>query len=374
MKKLHLATAVFAAFGVASPAFALDQIVRPYQSVRTSGMGGVRLTTGLYDENFFGNPARATANPTWRVQLIDPMIETTTGTISNIGEMVGGDGENVLGNLASTSGSNNHVRVQTTFPSFYMPNLGGGSMSYAFGVLLSTQNDISLRKSFRVEPQSITDVGIAFTAARKFLVDGEEKFALGLTTHGAARVSSQSGYTFVSLIQGQSLSPLESGGEGAHIDFDLGGTFKLPFHPFEKCSMEAAFVVNNVLGGSYDMINVNLIKTGIKPPAQPRTFGFGVSGRLPELWKFTDAVLAFEVTDIGNNPNASYFRLFHLGGELRYGILVPRLGLNQGYWALGLGIDLKLLTIDVASYGEEMSLNVGGLEDRRVAARIALQI
>jgi len=32
---------------------AVDQITRPYQSVRSAGMGGVRITTGLYDENFF---------------------------------------------------------------------------------------------------------------------------------------------------------------------------------------------------------------------------------------------------------------------------------------------------------------------------------
>ena len=62
---LPLSLPVFALLGLAlSPsAHALDQIIRPYQSVRSAGMGGVRITTGLYDENFFNNPARVTANP-----------------------------------------------------------------------------------------------------------------------------------------------------------------------------------------------------------------------------------------------------------------------------------------------------------------------
>ena len=44
----------------ATPAFALDQIVRPFYGIRAAGMGGTRISTGLYDEVFYGNPARAT--------------------------------------------------------------------------------------------------------------------------------------------------------------------------------------------------------------------------------------------------------------------------------------------------------------------------
>ena len=34
---------------------AIERITRPYQSVHSAGMGGVKLTTGFYDENFYGN-------------------------------------------------------------------------------------------------------------------------------------------------------------------------------------------------------------------------------------------------------------------------------------------------------------------------------
>ena len=83
-----LAAAVFSLFGK-SDAYALDQIIRSYQSARSSAMGSVVLTTGLYDENFFGNPARVTANPTWKLQLPDPMVELSTGALSAVDDFVG---------------------------------------------------------------------------------------------------------------------------------------------------------------------------------------------------------------------------------------------------------------------------------------------
>ena len=69
---------------ITSSAFAFDNIIRPYQSARTSGMGGVFETTGLYDQNFYGNPARVTANPTWRLTIFDPMVETDSSAVSHV--------------------------------------------------------------------------------------------------------------------------------------------------------------------------------------------------------------------------------------------------------------------------------------------------
>ena len=38
---------------------------------RSDAMGETRITTGLYDENFFNNPARVTANPRFRFTIVD---------------------------------------------------------------------------------------------------------------------------------------------------------------------------------------------------------------------------------------------------------------------------------------------------------------
>src|SRR5437762_984942 len=98
--------AVVMMVGSVSSAWALDEIIRPYQSARGSGMGGLRITTGLYDENFFGNPARVTENPKSKFTLPDPMIEMGNKTFSTIGDLKGGG--DTLGKLGDSAGSKNH--------------------------------------------------------------------------------------------------------------------------------------------------------------------------------------------------------------------------------------------------------------------------
>ena len=109
-------------------------------------------------------------------------------------------------------------------------------------------------------------------------------------------------------------------------------------------------------------------------PDQPRSFGFGVATRRETWGNFSNTTFALEFQDLGNNTGGSLFRTIHLGGETSWRRLALRAGLNQGYWAAGLGLNLWVLNLDVSSYGEEMSLNAGGLEDRRYALRVAFQI
>lgn len=352
---------------ISQSSWSLEQIIRPYQSVRAGGMGNVRLLTGLYDENFFGNPARVTANPKWKVQLPDPTFETTTDTISAVSDLVSA-GDDILTNVADKTGTNLHGRIQTTFPGIYLPFT---KWSFGFAMIMSTQFDVTLRKSFSINPQALTDVGPAFTVGRKLLED--DRLSVGLTTHLTYRISSRESYSFVDLLQGSSLSPSQSGGEGTHLDFDIGGTYRLPWE-WKEFQFTVGAAINNILDGKYKNISFRPIDIGSLPRQQPRTYGFGASAERQSLWIFDDFIAALEFTDIGNNPNGSLFRTVHLGSEVRWTRFRFRAGINQGYWAAGLGINLWILEIDAASYGEEMSLNVGGIEDRRVALRISLQI
>jgi hypothetical protein len=75
---------------VLSPsAFALEQIVRPFQTTRTMSMGGTKITTGLYDENFYGNPARSVANPKWKLQILDNYVQANASTFNSLNSLVG---------------------------------------------------------------------------------------------------------------------------------------------------------------------------------------------------------------------------------------------------------------------------------------------
>jgi hypothetical protein len=375
MKNLHklvsLAGVALCATGILpQEAHALDQIIRPYQSVRSDAMGGVRITTGLYDENFFNNPARVTANPSFRFTLFDVALEGNSNLPSTISKLVGsGD---VIQKLGETAGNNNHVRVQTTFPAVYIP-AGEGKWAFAFSLITSTQADVDLRRSFQLSPQAFTDIGPALTVGRRFLENNA--LSVGATGHAVFRVASNQGYSFIDLIQGRSLSPLQTGGEGSMVDFDLGATYDLPVLLATPFRYHVGASIDNLLGGEYSNLSFRPISSiSLLPTAQPRSYNLGVSVTRESWWKFTNTVFALEATDMGNNSNGSLFRLLHLGAETRWSRFAFRGGINQGYFTAGLGIDLRFVTLDLSTYGEEMGLNTGDEEDRRYALRIVFQI
>src|SRR3989338_1788200 len=151
-----LLTLVFL-IGFSSPCFALDQIIRPYQSIRGAGMGGVKIMTGEYEENFFGNPARATENPAWRITLLDFSFESSTATITHINDLSKAKNDN-LTPVADTVGDNLHMRIQTAMPGFYSPNHEGRN-AWAVALLTSTQMDLIARRNYSLDPLTIIDVG-----------------------------------------------------------------------------------------------------------------------------------------------------------------------------------------------------------------------
>lgn len=351
------------------PSEATESIIRQYQSPRAVGMGGVVLTTGFYQENFFYNPARITENPEFRVQLFDPQLESTPSTLSTLSDLVSSD--DVLADVADEVGNNIHARIQFSFPGVYSPPKAPGKLGWGVALMTSFQADVSLRQSYRIEPRAFLDIGPALTVGRTFLKGN--KLAIGVTTHLTARVSSRENFSFVDLLQGASLSPLKSGGDGAHLDFGVGSYYKVPWSPL-GLKLSTAITVSNILGGKYKNLGIRPADLPNRPSEQKRAFGAGIAARKASLWKFTDLVFAFELQNIGNNSNGSMYRTFHLGGEARYGVLRPRIGLYQGYLSGGLGIHVGILEVDLATYGEELTLNPGGLQDRRYAARIALHI
>lgn len=355
----------------ATDARALDHIIRPYQSVRSAGMGGVRYTTGLYDENFFGNPARAAENPTWRIDIINLMLEVNSGALENFDKLTG-DGDEIE-NAASTVGTNNHMRFQNVMPAVYFPSIFSSKHSMAFGLIQSLQADVDVRRNLSVDPTVISDIGPAVTYARRLLKD--DRLTVGATAHVTYRVATKSQFSTIDYIREGTFKFKDKAGEGMHYDFDLGATLDMPWNP-NKWKFQSSLAINNILDGKYSNMKMDLI-SGVPETVvqQPRTFNAGISGVRERLLGIGKGTVAFEVQDIGNNKNGSLFRLLHIGGELNFwDYIMVRAGINQGYFTGGVGFDLPALKIDLSTYGEEMSLNAGGLEDRRYALRFGLAI
>ncbi|MBL7716652.1 MAG: hypothetical protein JNL01_14400 [Bdellovibrionales bacterium] len=366
--RLSPAGIVLAAFFSSAFAHAGDQIIRPYLSIRTMGMGGTRTTLGLYEENFYGNPALVTENPKNKVQIMDTTFSINSSLILNARTALANMDDAVT--IASdTSGTNIHTRAQIIPVAFYAPNRG--KMSYAFGVLMGAQTDFKLRKSYIIDPQSVIDIGPLLTVGRKYGVNDE--LSLGATFQAPYRVSVAKIVTVLDFLQGIRLSPSTTGGDGGMVDASVGATYKIPY-AYENWKLSAGASVNNLLDGGFRMYSLNLTKGSALPRPQGRSVNLGVAATRDVIGRFYKNRFAFEINDIGLNRHGSFFRWVHFGGETQYGIVKFRTGFNQGYLAAGLGLDFPAFALDFATTGEELSLNAGALQDRRYALRIGFQI
>jgi hypothetical protein len=64
----------------------------------------------------------------------------------------------------------------------------------------------------------------------------------------------------------------------------------------------------------------------------------------------------------------------HAGLELEFPGFSLRGGTNQGYLTYGVGLDLKYIRLDAASYGVELQSYPGQLEDRRYVVQVTLDL
>ena len=355
--------AVFLVFSCKS--FSNEGITRPYVSTRNMGMGGVRMTTGLYDENFFNNPARITANPSSRFTIFDiTALETNTSLIQNLSRIKnvfsGGD---FLNQMSAISGIPLHFGLQLSLPAYYRAATEDRKSAWALGLFAHAHMTGGLRNSLTADVVAVADVGPAFTYGRKFL---DDKLSVGATAHLVARAAAVPEYGATEYIQGESLGIQRVLGAGAMVDFDLGATYQ--FASLFGFDFSAAISTQNLMGGGYQHFQFGSIGA---PAAQPRSYGLGVSAEQKGFWIFDHTVFALELSDIGNNQDIAngrqggFSRLVHLGAELKLKAFVFRLGLNQGYWTAGFGFVMPFMTVNLASYAEELGLNAGTRQDRR---------
>ena len=350
-------------------AFSYNEIIRPYHSVRAAGMGDVRYTTGLFEENFYANPARATENPENLFQLPKISAEVGTNTLGTISDITkSGSG---LSGFAKDVGKPVSQRFQLVFPGFYKKNFWTDKWTMGIGMLISEQFVVGVHQNATIDPMLLVSAGPAITVARRLLE--EDRLSIGATLHAEYRLSSNSGFAMKDFLTGTSLSDSIHGGSGLGFNLDLGTTFR-PHWTFLDFQYEVGAALNNVMGGYGKQFSISRASSFKKDPiGTPHTFNFGCSAIRKTLPGFDSYSLAVEFTDIGNQ-NGSFYKTLHIGTEEKWKAFAVRLGLNQGYFTAGAGMNLGFFDLNLATYGEELGMNAGTIQDRRYAAEFGFQI
>ncbi len=349
-------------------AHAYHPILRDFHSVRTAGMGDIRYTVGQFEENFFANPARSADNPENLLQIAKISLESGSGTLSTLGSLFkSGDG---LSTFSDSVGDPLYARLQVIPIALHFRNFITDKWSMGAGLFFSAHSLPLLSNSGQIDVNTAISAGPVINLSRRLL--DEDRLVVGANLHTQIRASSRN-FSVQDFFSGTSTSNAIQGGSGAGVDFDLGTTFR-PHWKTGGFDYQVSFAINNVLGGKYTNLGKPIKNWPNGPYATNRSVNFGLSAERKD-WIGLDRVLfALESTDIGNNENGSFYRTLHLGAQGTWSVFNVRTGLNQGYFTAGLGVDLVIFSLNLATYGEELGLNPGIKQDRRYALDLGFKI
>lgn len=380
MRRLLFLTALVTTLASSSSAWALEELIHNYRGIRQLGMGGVATTTGMYDEALFNNPAMQAEDPEWKVTILGITAETDTHFLSDYSKLSSAKSAGGTGTLSSIANSGmvgnvEHARLTLLTPAYYSPRFLSDNFSFAVGLLINNQSTLVLHQDSIIEAQQFDDIGPAFGFGYR-LLDGN--LDVGLNLRVLYRLAGDPSIKPTQFLTGQKLTLSTVGGQGVGIDGDIGAYYKLPFEVpfFKKLSVGGSF--NNFLQSTYRTFGTKLVKTiNTFAPGNDRTGALGVRGDLPDFSITSNSLFAIEFQDIGTTRRlATFWKKFHFGGETHFlgKLLAVRAGFNQGYVTGGVGVDLPIVKIDLATYGEEMGSNTGMVEDRRIALRLSFDI
>lgn len=352
---------------------AVEEQPRNYRGIRSAGMGGLITTTGNYGEALFGNPARLSEVDDSKLTLLEVLAEINSNLMSDsaaLGNLRAASGPDTIANASQIIGRNEHARLQL-MTAYYNPTFIG-NLGFGFGLLLSTHANLGVDYTTTIDNQIIADMGPNFGFSYPFL---DHALTIGLNLHLLYRVASDGMIDSLHFLTGSKLTLQNFGRQGIGVDADLGAYYHIPWEiPFMRIAVGAS--INGLLKSHYNMPFQLLSNVQGAPVNNDRVLNYGFRFDFPDWGWFTAPIFSIEMQDNGDTQKRmSFAKRTHLGTEAKLGrVFSLRLGLNQGYGTIGLGIDLPVVKLDLATYGEELAGNAGQREDRRFLFRLAFEL
>lgn len=98
------------------------------------------------------------------------------------------------------------------------------------------------------------------------------------------------------------------------------------------------------------------------------SFDIGITKRL-----YRDRIILLaDCIDVFDNNRENFFRKLHFGAQGKMAIFCLRAGINSGYPTAGIGLNFKILDLDLAYFTEELSNTPGLDEDTRYIMQLKL--
>jgi len=206
-----------------------------------------------------------------------------------------------------------------------------------------------------------------------------KSFSFGLAPKSVYRGFIEKELLALDLIQSSNILRTSDASEGLTFDTDFGTmyTFDVPDSWWVKPTL--ALAVRNVVDEGFPT-DLHLYSGGSSNITNPdgnlgRRIDVGTRFELPEFWAFKPRYL-LDFRDIGYRY-VSFKKSLHTGFELPWKAsdLVTgayRVGYSEGYFTAGFSFNLIFLTLDLATYSEEIGTTNAPKESRRYIAQFSM--
>lgn len=244
---------------------------------------------------------------------------------------------------------------------------GGSKTSFVvpnFGVAAYANGDVGLNLQNPAYPQMnlnyIFDYGIAVGGAVDFI---PSIWSVGFTARRVNRTGTNlplGPSVLATLNIDEIKNHMKDRGTGYGLDFGTMITVPSPIRP------TVAFTIRDMGFTTFSF------DEGLRaPPRQDPDMSLGASITVDALIVSITPSFDYRYLD---RPDIQTGKKLHLGLEFELPLLSLRVGLNQGYYTAGVGLDMGIVSIDAATYGVELGEYPGQLEDRRYLVQLKVQL
>jgi hypothetical protein len=356
------------------------------RGIRPLGMGNAFTAVADDQNDFFYNPAGLTQISKWQMNIASLPITVSNDTfdlykwindnqdqLENFDQQ-SNDVQVKLMNDISNEVSKLRVHVSGSIlnPNFISSPMGLGSklkLSWGIGVFDSFNAQIKVNTGLLVPnidmSGSVDGVAMIPVAIKlektPFDLPGSISLAGTIKMIERGRIDEQR----KSVLEFEEFKPALQRGSGTGLDF--GSLYQ--FNDQWNFGLMVADIFGTPI--KYDSVvsngitkpeTTNIIDPRVNVGAawRPQNFYYWKNKFVPLNRHF---VFAMDVNDLTNNDEKligqTFFKKVHLGGEYQTKMLALRGGFNSGYPSFGVGLNLWLVKLDYAFYGDELGMYAG---------------
>jgi hypothetical protein len=319
-------------------------------SVRGLGMGGAFAPLARGTDALFFNPSG--------------LARTKEITLTALKFNVGVNGVEAYENIQNIDGND----LADTLREFYGDNIwvGGGAVSGfstpSFAAAIYDTFNVSADLSNPALPSFEVDYVNDYGIAAGFGIDVAPGFAFGFAGKRINRMGSTEEVAISSIadLDGDELMErLDNRGLGYSLDVGAMFTVNSPVKPTFTLVMK-------------DLGNTKFsLDAGIKNPPTDYSNLIGALSFEMEIPGITITPV-LQMNHLDSDEEIHIGKKIHMGVEFALPGLDLRAGLHQGYYTAGVGLNLGILMLDVATYGVELGEYPGQQEDRRYVLELTI--